>query len=99
VVNTINDHEQLMAVAEQVRTVCLKAAREGFLEEAFRELDAARLWDDPIVTEVVEATHFYPAESYHQEYFANNPQQPYCQYVVAPKVAKFREKYRSRLKV
>jgi peptide-methionine (S)-S-oxide reductase len=68
-------------------------------EAVIRELEAAEVWDDPIVTELAEATQFHPAEAYHQEYFASNPQQAYCQFVVAPKVAKFREKYRSRLKV
>lgn len=50
-------------------------------------------WPDYIVTEVVEAETFYPAENYHQDYFANNPQQPYCQFVVAPKVRKALEKF------
>jgi peptide-methionine (S)-S-oxide reductase len=62
------------------------------------ELTAERLYDDPIVTEVVEATEFYSAEDYHQEYFANNPTQPYCAALVAPKVRKFREKFADRLK-
>jgi peptide-methionine (S)-S-oxide reductase len=50
------------------------------------------------VTEVTPFTAFYPAEDYHQEYFANNPRQPYCQAVVAPKVAKFRKQYLEQLK-
>jgi peptide-methionine (S)-S-oxide reductase len=52
----------------------------------------------PIVTELRPATTFYIAEDYHQEYFANNPQQPYCAFVVSPKVKKFREKFASRLR-
>jgi peptide-methionine (S)-S-oxide reductase len=52
----------------------------------------------PIVTEVAPAQTFYAAEDYHQEYFANNSAQPYCQYVVAPKMAKFRKKFANRLK-
>ncbi len=52
----------------------------------------------PIVTEINPAAPFWPAEDYHQEYFAHNRQQPYCQFVVAPKLAKFREKFRGRLK-
>ncbi len=51
------------------------------------------------MTEVAPFSAFYPAEDYHQEYFANNPAQPYCQIVVAPKVAKFRKHYAERLKV
>ena len=50
------------------------------------------------VTEVVPAVHFHVAEKYHQEYFENNPNQPYCQFVVAPKVAKFRAKFAQKMK-
>jgi peptide-methionine (S)-S-oxide reductase len=67
-------------------------------ERVIKELNAARIWDAPIVTEVVPFAEFFPAEDYHQEYFANNPSQPYCRAVVAPKVAKFRQKYLERLK-
>jgi peptide-methionine (S)-S-oxide reductase len=67
-------------------------------EQTIRDLTAARLWDDPIVTEVVPLTAFYPAEDYHQEYFERNGGQPYCQIVIAPKVAKFRSHYKARLK-
>lgn len=56
------------------------------------------LWGRPIVTEVTAAGAFYMAEEYHQEYFARNPSQAYCQAVVAPKVAKFRKAYKARLK-
>jgi peptide-methionine (S)-S-oxide reductase len=61
-------------------------------------LTAEKVFDDPIVTAVEPATAFYPAENYHQNYFANNPQQPYCAYVVAPKVLKFRKKFPARIK-
>ena len=67
-------------------------------EETIAELTAARLWDRPIVTEVAAFQAFYSAEEYHQEYFRRNPVQPYCQAVVAPKVAKFRKQYIQRLK-
>ena len=67
-------------------------------EEVITELNAEGIWDAPIVTEVAPLTEYYPAEEYHQEYFRNNPQQPYCQFVVGPKVAKFRKKYLERLK-
>ena len=60
-------------------------------------LDAARVWDAPIVTEVVPLDVFYPAEDYHQEYYRNNESQPYCRAVIAPKVAKFRQKYLGQL--
>lgn len=67
-------------------------------EEVIRELEADRLWDGPIVTQVVPFTRFYPAEAYHQDYFARNPGQGYCQVVVGPKVAKFRKHFFDRLK-
>ena len=63
------------------------------------EVDAAGVYQNRIVTEVTPMTGpFYPAEEYHQEYFANNPTQPYCAAVVAPKVAKFRKQHLDRLK-
>ncbi len=67
-------------------------------ERVISDLNAEKVWDEPIVTEVVPAGEFYPAEDYHQEYFANNPNQPYCRAVVAPKVSKFRQKYLAKLK-
>jgi peptide-methionine (S)-S-oxide reductase len=67
-------------------------------EQKIAELNASHLWNDPIVTEVTPAETFYMAEEYHQEYFANNPNQGYCQFVVAPKVAKFRKHYLEKLK-
>jgi len=71
--------------------------QKAVAEEVIRELDAEGVWDDPIVTQVAPLTEFYPAEEYHQRYFRTNPNQPYCQVVVAPKVAKFRRKYLDRL--
>ena len=67
-------------------------------EEVIARLGAAKLWSGPIVTELTPATDFYVAEGYHQEYFARNPRQPYCQAVVAPKVAKFRKHFLEKLK-
>ncbi len=67
-------------------------------EEVIREMEAAAIWDDPIVTEVSPLEAFYKAEDYHQEYYRNNPYQPYCQVVIAPKVSKFRQKYLANLK-
>ncbi len=71
-----------------------KAAAQGTI----RRLGEARVFPRPIVTEVTAAAEFFVAEDYHQEYFSRNPRQPYCQYVVAPKVAKFRQKFAARLK-
>ena len=67
-------------------------------EEVIKEITDEGVYDDPIVTEVVPLEKFWPAEDYHQEYFANNPNQPYCQAVVSPKVRKFRQKFADRLK-
>lgn len=67
-------------------------------EEVMIEIEGAKIWDDPLVTQLVPFESFYKAEDYHQEYFKQNPHQPYCQVVVAPKVAKFRAHYRERLK-
>jgi peptide-methionine (S)-S-oxide reductase len=66
-------------------------------DQVIRELEAEGLWENPVVTEVTPFTTFYPAESYHQDYFNRNPYQPYCAAVIAPKVAKFRSKYLERL--
>jgi len=68
-------------------------------EGIIAELNIAKVWDAPIVTEVVPLTKFYPAEEYHQEYYIRNPGQGYCRAVVAPKVAKFRKQYLEKLKV
>lgn len=62
------------------------------------ELNEQRLWPAPLVTEVVAAPAFYPAEDYHQHYFARHPEQGYCQIVVGPKLAKFREHFAGKLK-
>ena len=67
-------------------------------EQVIAELDAAEVWDAPIVTELAPFTAFYPAEAYHQEYFRRNPRQAYCQVVIAPKVTKFRKHYLEKLK-
>lgn len=73
-------------------------AQRETAEQVIRELDAARVWDAPIVTEVASLTEFYAAEDYHQNYFENNPSQPYCRAVVAPKVSKFRKHFLEKLK-
>jgi peptide-methionine (S)-S-oxide reductase len=84
----------------QYRSVifCQSEQQKIEAEKLIKELDGAGLWTNPIVTEIADAQPFYLAEDYHQEYFRYNPNQPYCQAVVAPKVAKFRQKYLERLK-
>jgi len=67
-------------------------------EEVIKEVTDEGIYDAPIVTEITPFEEFWPAEDYHQEFFANNPNQPYCTSIVAPKVAKFRKKFADRLK-
>ncbi len=67
-------------------------------EETIAELDAAKVWDAKIVTQLAPLEEYYKAEDYHQEYFERNTYQPYCQAVVAPKVSKFRRKFLEKLK-
>lgn len=74
-----------------------EAQREAAVA-VIKEITDAGLYDDPIVTELAPFDAFWPAEDYHQEYFANNPNQPYCSAVVAPKVAKFRKLFAARLR-
>ena len=62
------------------------------------EVTAEKIWPNPLVTELAPLAKFYPAEEYHQDYFARNPGQPYCQVVVAPKVSKFRKQFIGKLK-
>jgi len=73
--------------------------QKAVAEQVIQEIEAAGIWDHPIVTEVAPLTAFFKAEDYHQGYFQRNPYQPYCQVVIAPKVAKFRKQFLSRLKV
>jgi peptide-methionine (S)-S-oxide reductase len=67
-------------------------------EQTIRELTDAKLWEDPIVTQIEPLMAFYPAEDYHQEYFERNPNQSYCRAIVAPKVAKARSHFIQKLK-
>jgi peptide-methionine (S)-S-oxide reductase len=67
-------------------------------EEAISDLQTEGIWNNPIVTEVAPFDEFYVAEDYHQDYFRNNGFQPYCQVIIAPKVAKFRKENLERLK-
>ena len=67
-------------------------------EESKSEMDNSGIWDDPIVTEISAIDVFYPAEEYHQNYFQLNPNQPYCQFVIHPKMKKFTKDYKDKLK-
>ncbi len=87
-------------VGTQYRSVIFTHSPEqqAIAERTIADLTAQSLWDDPIVTAIEPLNVFYPAEDYHQEYFARNPAQGYCRMVIAPKVAKFRKQYLARLK-
>ena len=86
-------------VGTQYRSIVLYESPEqrDTAEAVIDELTRARVWDDPIVTELAPLTAFHGAETYHQDYYASNGDQPYCQIVIAPKVAKVRKKYLDRL--
>ena len=87
-------------VGTQYRSVifCQSPEQRATAQAVIEEITAAKLWRGTIVTEVADAAPFYEAEAYHQEYFANNPRQPYCAAIVEPKVAKFRKQHFTRLK-
>jgi peptide-methionine (S)-S-oxide reductase len=87
-------------IGTQYRSVIFfhSPGQKAVAEATLARLAAARVFERPIVTEIAEAPQFYVAEPYHQEYFERNPRQPYCQYVVSPKVAKFRKQFAARLK-
>lgn len=71
-----------------------RAKAQGYKEE----LNKSGAWDNPVVTTLEPLTIFYPAEDYHQNYFNDNPEQGYCQYVIRPKVEKFRKVFKDKLK-
>ena len=73
-------------------------AQKQIAEEKIAEYNASNIWDNPIVTEVAALDTFYIAEDYHQDYYKNNPHAGYCRVVIAPKVAKFRQKFMTQLK-
>jgi peptide-methionine (S)-S-oxide reductase len=87
-------------IGTQYRSVIFYGSEEQYrvARQAIDELNAARVWPGPVVTAVEPATKFFVAEDYHQEYFANNGSQPYCQMVVAPKVKKFQQKFAAKMK-
>lgn len=87
-------------VGPQYRSVIFTGspAQEDAARELIAELDAAHIWPNPIVTQVLPAQTFWPAEDYHQDYLAHHPAQPYCIAVVAPKAAKLRKEFAARLK-
>jgi peptide-methionine (S)-S-oxide reductase len=87
-------------VGTQYRSVIFYHSPEQYriAEEVIAEVAREGLWNDPIVTQLAPFEEFYPAEEYHHRYFERNPFQGYCRVVIAPKVAKFRQKHMERLK-
>lgn len=87
-------------VGTQYRSIILTHNDEQreIAQRSLAETDASGLYRDPIVTEIVPLTEFYPAEAYHQDYYANNPNQGYCRVVIDPKVRKMRKEFSHMLK-
>ena len=102
---TIHDPTQLNGQGADIGTQYRSAIfphneeQRADAERAITELEASGAWDDPIVTTIEPLTKFYPAETYHQDYYARNSRQPYCQAVIAPKIAKLRKMHFERLSV
>ena len=72
--------------------------QEKLAQEYLKALDSAKIWDNPIVTEIVPLNVFYPAEDYHNDYYKNNPTNSYCNFVITPKIEKFEKIFGDRLK-
>lgn len=87
-------------VGTQYRSIILthNDSQKEIAARSLQETDASDLWSNPIVTEIEPMDTFYAAEDYHQNYFNDNPNQPYCRAVIDPKVRKFRKSYQARLK-
>lgn len=87
-------------IGTQYRSVIYYHSEQQRKEAEFykQKLNEEKVWDDPVVTEISPFTEFFKAEGYHQNYFANNPEQAYCKMVVAPKVEKFKKAFAHKLK-
>jgi len=87
-------------VGTQYRSVIFyhNEKQKKIAEKVIDELDDAKVWDSPIVTQVEQFKSFYKAEEYHRRYFGRHPEAAYCRIVIAPKIAKLRKKYREKLK-
>jgi peptide-methionine (S)-S-oxide reductase len=95
---TLNRQEQDVGTQYRSAVFYRSEAQKALSEQVIKEAQVAKLFKDPIVTEITPFKAFYKAEDYHQEYFKLNGEAPYCRFVIAPKIAKFREHYRDRLK-
>ncbi len=86
-------------VGPQYRSVIFyhNEVQKAIAEKSKQETDASSLWPQPIVTEITAFSNFYEAEGYHQDYYRQNPHQPYCLFVINPKVKKFRKAFKDQL--
>ncbi len=87
-------------VGSQYRSIIFyhNNSQKVIAEQIIKEIDAKKIWNTPIVTQVEPFRIFYKAEDYHQMYYTNNPNQPYCRVIISPKVTKFKKRYREKLK-
>lgn len=85
-------------IGTQYRSVIFYHDEKQKQEAEKSKLEAQKLWKDPIVTQILPFTNFYPTEDFHKDYFAKNPKAPYCQLVINPKLSHFREKFKDKLK-
>ena len=93
-------NQQGYDVGTQYRSVIFYHSEQQrtMAEKSKRDTDASGLWPNPIVTEISPATTFYKAEDYHQNYYRDNPYQPYCVAIIDPKITKLRKEFRAKLK-
>jgi len=93
-------NQQGADIGTQYRSVIFyhNSQQQLVAKQVIDDFNKKKVWDDPIVTQVAPLQEFYKAEDYHQEYFLNNVDQPYCRFAVAPKVAKFRKQFIEKLK-
>ena len=89
-------NQQGADVGTQYRSIILyhNGEQKTMAEQTIKEVESAQVWNRPIVTQVKPLEAFYRAENYHQQYFKQNPKQPYCQIVILPKLAKLRSTIR-----
>ena len=93
-------NQQGYDVGTQYRSIILYHSEQqrAIAEQSKRDTDASRLWPNPIVTEISPFTTFYKAEDYHQNFYRDNPYQPYCRAIIDPKITKLRKEFRAKLK-
>lgn len=87
-------------VGEQYKSIIFyhDDVQKASAEKVLKEIGTSGLWKNPIVTEIAKLNHFYVAEEYHQSYYKDNPNQGYCVFVISPKMKKFREQFKDKLK-